>query len=404
MAPATPASIDPTSLENQQDPYPLYRWLRAHEPVHWSERLRMWLVTRRDDVDAILHDTTRWSVERFRDAEHGEEHERAVARILRDWAVYRDPPDHTRLRRLVAAAFTPRRVAAMAPRIQAIVDELLAAMASQGRVDFLEAFAFPLPAAVIAGMLGVPGEDLPAIKRWSDQLARYVGGAAGRQGNAEEVRRGLLDMRDYFADLVRTRRARPADDLVSVMLAGEAADALGHDEAVSNCILLVFAGHETTTNLLGNGLFHLLRHPEQTRLLRARPDLVPSAIEEFLRYDTPVSGTLRIAATDVTLRGQLVREGQVLAAFLAAANRDPEHFSDPDALRIDRSPNEHLSFAPGLHFCLGAPLARLEAAIAVRTLLQIFDDIALLDERPPWKRQVFFRGLTTLPIACRRAE
>jgi len=400
MAPARPDSLDLSTSENQRDPYPVYGWLRAHDPVHWSERLRMWVVTRRDDVHAILHDTGSWSVERFRDADAGGERERAIARILRDWTVYRDPPDHTRLRRLVAAAFTPRRVAGMEPRIQSIVDDLLTGVADRGPVDFLEAVAFPLPAAVIAGMLGVPNEDLPAIKVWSDQLARYVGGAAGRHGNADEVRRGLLEMRDYFADLVRARRARPTDDLVSVLLTGEANDALDHDEVVSNCILLVFAGHETTTNLLGNGLYHLLRHPEQTRLLRTRPNLAATAIEEFLRYDTPVSGTLRIALEDVTIRGRVVPKGQVLAAFLAAANRDPHHFDAPDELRINRQPNEHLSFAPGLHFCLGAALARLEATIALRTILERFEHIDLLDERPPWKRQVFFRGLEALPLVC----
>ncbi len=392
---------DPTS---QRDPYPAYAWLREHEPVHWSARLKMWVVTRYDDVHHILQDTARWSADRFRRIPAALASRRPeiedVARVLRDWAVYRDPPDHTRLRGLLTKAFTPRRIETMAPRIQRIVDELLDATASCGRMDVIADLAFPLPATVIGALLGVPAADLPRVKTWSDQIAAYVGGAQSG-ATIDEAGRGLAGIVAYFRELL-AGRGPGGDDLVSLMLAAEdRGDMFTRDEVVSNCVLLLFAGHETTTNLLGNGLVHLLRHPAQLALLRAEPGRMAGAIEELLRYDAPVAGKIKIAVTDAELHGRRIRGGDLVAIMLAAANRDPRRYPDPDVLDVTRSGAPHLAFGYGIHFCLGAALARLEAQIALTTLFRRYRELALLDDVPQWTPQVFFRGLTALPIAFR---
>lgn len=398
-------TVDPdlTHPANQQDPYPAYRWLREHDPVHWNDRLRMWVVTRHDDVQGVLQEPARYSVDRFRKgsvAGGARDDLEAIGRLLRDWTVYRDPPDHTRLRRLLGRAFTAQRLDALRPRIEALVDGLIAERARAEEIEFLQAFAFPLPAAVVAAILGVPADDLPAIKAWSDRIARYVGGAQG-SGSLDHAKQGVLEAADYFRGLVHERERAPRDDLISVMVAGRRSGEMrSEDEVVANCVLLVFAGHETTTNLLGNGLFHLLRHPEQYRRLREQPDLVPSAVEEFLRFDTPVSGTLRVALDDGELGGRMLRAGDTVALFLASANRDPTRFDQPDQLLIDRG-GHHITFGHGLHFCLGGPLARLEAQIAFRALLAHFEELSLVDSEARWKPQVFFRGLVELPLTLR---
>jgi cytochrome P450 len=398
----TPDLTDPAS---RRDPFPVYRWLRVHDPVHWSERLKMWVVTRYDDVQHVLLDPARFSSDRFRkmDAEfvHRRPDAEDVAAILRDWAVYRDPPNHTRLRGLLNRAFTPRTIELMQPRIRRIVEELLDVMAGSSTPDFIREFAFPLPATVIGGLLGVPAEDLAQIKVWSDQIAAYIGGAQRGRDNIEDARRGLLATCDYFAELIARRRIEGGDDLISLMLAAEdRGDMLSDHEVAANCVLLLFAGHETTTNLLGNGLYHLLERPQQYRLLRDHPELGASAAEEFLRYDPPVSGTIKIVTEPVELRGRRLTAGDMIAAQIAAGNRDPSVFDDPEALRVDRSGPKHLTFGVGIHFCLGAALARMECQIAFAALLRRLPELRLAAEaEPEWKPQLFFRGLARLPIA-----
>ena len=401
--------VDLTHPASRHDPFPVYAWLREHDPVHWSTRLGMWVVTRYDDVQRILQQPTLFSSDRFRrigpefvsrrpDVEE-------IARVLRDWAVYRDPPDHTRLRGLLTKAFTPRRVELMQTRIREIVDALLTRIEDDPEVDFIAAFAFPLPATVIGGLLGVPPADLPQMKTWSDQIAAYIGGAQHGGDNIDEAKRGLLTMFDYFRALISARRADARDDLVTLMLAAEdRGDVLTDDEVVANCVLLLFAGHETTTNLLGNGLYHLLRHPAVYRALQTNRALIPAAVEEFLRYDPPVAATIKIAAEDIELHGRRIEAGAMVAAFMASANRDPREFADPDVLVVPRDGGHHLTFGHGIHFCLGAALARLEAQIAFDRLLERLEAITLVDETPRWKPQVFFRGLATLPLTWRRAS
>jgi cytochrome P450 len=392
--------LDPVHREN---PFPVYRRLREQDPVHWNARLNMWVVTRYDDVEHILHAIDRYSADRFRRIGEGflaeRPHMRDVAGIMRDWAVYRDPPEHSRLRGLLNRTFTPRAIDAMRPQIQVIVDDLLDGMARSDHPDFVADFAFPLPAAVIATMLGVPRGDIGQIKVWSDQIAAYIGGAQAGRDNIEDAKQGLLSTCDYFHRLVADRRSSPRDDLLTLLLGAEdRGDMLSEEEVVANCVLLLFAGHETTANLLANGLFHLLRNPKQAAALRANPGLVATAVEEFLRYDPPVAGTIRVLTQDATLRGRRLLSGALVAAMLAAANRDPQQFDRPDDLDISRSPNRHLAFGHGIHFCLGAGLARLEAQLAFASLMRRFPRLRALDAAPRWKPHVFFRGPRQLRV------
>jgi cytochrome P450 len=393
---------------NLQDPYPLYRWLREEDPVHWSESLRGWAVSRYDDCLDILQHPLRFSADRFRKL--GAEFRSSrpavqdVARVLQDWLVFRDPPDHTRMRRLLHNTFTPRELDAMRPRIQRVVEDLLDGMAGQEKTDFVSEFAFPLPASVIAIMLGAPVEDIDALKRWSDQIAAFIGGHQAETDNVEEARQGAFHLMDYFRDLIAERKGHPRDDLISLMLAAEEdGDALTPEEVVSNCVLLLAAGHETTTNLLGSGLYLLLRHPDQLRLLRHDPELAPGAVEELLRMESPVPAVVKVATEPVELHGREIRPGEMIFPLLGSANRDERRFEQPDALNIARHPNRHLAFGHGIHFCLGGPLARVEAQIAFAALLRRFESIALAGPEPRWMPKIFLRGLESLPVTLRPA-
>lgn len=402
-------NLDPKHPDNLKDPYPMFRWLRENAPVHWNDELHGWLVTRYDDVFHILQNPRIFSSDRFRrTAEQGSGARasvRDVARVLKEWMVFRDPPDHTRLRGLLNLTFTPRRLEAMRPRIQSVVDDLLGQAAERGQMDFIADFAFPLPATVIAIMLGAPLQDIGKIKLWSDRLGAFLGGAQTEHDNMEQARDGIYSLRDYFRELIPQRKSNPGEDLISLMLAAEEdGDMLSEDEVVHNCILLLFAGHETTTNLLGNGLLHLLRNPAQHELLRNDPSLAASAVEEFLRFDSSVPGVVKLTTEPTTIRGQEIDAGTFVVAFLSSANRDPAKFKNPDELDITRRNNRHLSFAFGIHYCLGAPLARLESQIAFTTLFQRLDDLVLLNDDPPWLPQIFLRGLESLPIGFQAAR
>jgi len=396
--------LDLKAPANVADPFPVYRWLRDHDPVHWSESFRAWVVTRYDDVLEIFQQPGLFSSDRFRkvDPAHASQRAevRAVAEVLADWLVFRDPPDHTRLRALLQRSFTPRQLEKNRARIQATIDELLGAVAGRGEMDFIRDFAFPLPALVIALLLGVPGDDLEPIKRWSDRLAAYLGGATDGRDNFGEASAGVASLVDYFRGLLRAKQASPGDDLMSLMLRAEhEGDRLSPDEVVSNCVLLLFAGHETTTNLLGNGLLHLLRHPDQRALLAADPALTESAVEELLRFDGPVPATTKVVLHDGDWRGAPLRRGQLILPFLSSANRDERRFARPDVLDLGRTPNRHLAFAFGIHFCLGAPLARLEAKLAFQALLRRLPQLALADPSPRWKPMIFLRGLESLRVS-----
>lgn len=397
---------DLKSRRNVQDPFRLYAWLRDHDPVHWSASLSAWVVTRYEDVVEIFSRPETFASDRFRkiDERYASDRPsvRAVADVLGHWLVFRDPPDHDRLRGLLQSSFTPKQLASSRDRIQGTVDALLDRVIADGSMDFIRDLAFPLPATVIAGLMGAPEEDLAQIKSWSDRLAAYLGGAVDARDNFDEASAGVAGLVEYFRGLLRERERHARDDLMTLMLAAEHdGDRLTRDEVVANCILLLFAGHETTTNLLGNGLLHLLRHPDQARLVRSEPALLHDAVEELLRYDGPVPATLKIATADVPWHGRTIRRGDMVIPSIASANRDPRQFRDPDTLDVRRHPERHVAFAWGIHFCLGAWLARLEARVVLKTVFRRLPHLAMAPGEPRWKPMIFLRGLESLPLTWR---
>jgi pimeloyl-[acyl-carrier protein] synthase len=375
------------------NPYPLYHRLRAADPVHRTP-MGLWVLTRYDDVVAVLKDP-RFGREGF---------EQILANVYGEGArsmLFRDPPDHTRLRGLVSQAFTPRMIERMRSHIQDIVDRLLDRVQNANAMDVIADLAYPLPVTVICEMLGVPTDAHSGICQWSADLARSVD-AIGMPTDEEVVKRGRVAqqaMLDYFSDLIPERRQTPRDDLLSLLIAAEEqGDRLSEGELLITCILLFVAGHETTVNLIGNGLLALLNHPDELAKLRADLTLLPGAVEELLRYDSPVQRTARITNTDVELDGRKIAKGSLVVTAIGAANRDPAHFPDPDRLDITRRDNRHIAFGFGIHFCLGAPLARLEGQIAIDTLLRRMPGLRLVTSAPEWRESSTLRGLKRLPV------
>jgi len=393
------------------DPYPSLHRLRREDPVHWSDRLGGWMLTRYEDIRSSLRDP-RLSSDRMRPFfAHMPAEARAELQDLDAhmalWAVFNDPPDHTRLRGLMNRAFTSAAVAALRPRIAAIVEALVDDLLAQGgEADFIERFAYPLPATVIAALLGVPQEDVDLLKRWSDDLGSFVLTSRLSADKYTRANAAVRDMNGYFGDLVEARRRNPAGDVASGLAAAqERGDFMSRDELVAACVLLLFAGHETTTHLLGNGLLALLRHPDELARLRAGRDderLVAAAVEEMLRWDGPSLAQVRVVAADYELGGRTLRAGDRVFQMLAGANRDPAVFAEPDRFDISRGDNRHLTFGFGIHFCLGAPLARLEAQTAFPILLRRLAGLELA-AAPDWSDSIVVRGLNRLSISYRAA-
>ena len=391
--------FNPLLPEFHANPYPFYKRLREKEPIHQSP-MGFWVLTRYEDCVAVLRDQ-RFGREEFQQmltAVYGDETEKpALPRSM----LFRDPPDHTRLRALVSKAFTPRMIETMREHIQEIVDRLLDRVQDAGRMDVIEDLAYPLPVTVICEMLGVPVDDHASIRGWSADIARSLDaiGLPSDEGIVERGRKSRRALGDYFRRLVPERRARPQDDLLSGLLAAEEqGDKLTQDEVIAMCLLLFIAGHETTVNLIGNGTLALLRHPDQLTKLRAEPALIGNAVEELLRYDSPVQRTARITTTEVELAGQLLPKGALVITALGAANRDPAQFADPDRLDVTRKDPRHISFGFGIHFCLGAPLARVEGQLALGTLLRRAPDLALAEVNPEWRESSVLRGLKRLNV------
>jgi pimeloyl-[acyl-carrier protein] synthase len=312
--------------------------------------------------------------------------------------MFLDPPDHTRLRSLVSQAFTPRMVESLRPRIQSLVDELLDAVVETGEMDVLADLAYPLPTVVICELLGVPPEDRDKFKTWSADASRLLDGYLDKAAMDKGMVAGMY-LFQYFTDLVEARRAEPRNDLLSAMLAAETAgDKLTHAELLSTATLLFIAGFETTMNLVGNGTLALLRNPDQLERMRKHPSLVRTGVEELLRYDGPVHVTARIAKEDVEIGGEVVRQGEQAVAIIGAANRDPDQFPDPDRLDVGRTPNKHLAFGGGPHFCLGAALARMEGQIAFETMLRRLPGLELATEHPTYRDHYVIRGLDELRV------
>ena len=392
--------FDPRLPEFHADPYPFYHALREKDPVHQSP-MGFWVLTRYDDVVTSLRDP-RYGRDGFApliEATYGPE--TAEGNLPRSMLM-RDPPDHTRLRALVNKAFTPRVIEGMRAHIQAIVDRLLDKVQGARSMDVIDDLAYPLPVTVICEMLGVPLDDQNAIRGWSSDIARSLD-AIGLMADPDIVARGVAARRnltEYFRRLLPERRQHPKADLLSLLIGvEEQGDRLNEGELLAMCLLLFIAGHETTVNLIGNGTLALLEHPDQLARFKDDPALIPSAIEELLRYDSPVQWTARIPNADVEAGGRKIPSGSMVIAAIGAANRDPSHFPDPDRLDIARADNRHLSFGFGIHFCLGAPLARVESQIALGTLLRRMPDLALQTGATlDWRESSALRGLKRLPV------
>ncbi|HEV2955133.1 MAG TPA: cytochrome P450 [Xanthobacteraceae bacterium] len=400
--------FNPADPATNADPFPIFRRLQDEDPVHWSEPVRGWVVTRYDDVRAIALERS-MSADRVRPffaVLPGEEQRRLadLGRYLTLWAVFKDPPDHTRLRGLMNRAFTPRAVEALRPNIARIVDDLLDAIVARGSADLIADFAYPLPASVIMDMLGVPRSDLDVMKVWSDDIALFVGIARATPDKYARAQVGTREMAAYFRRLVAQRRKAPREDMISVLIAAEEqAQHLTEDEIVATCILLLFAGHETTANLIGNGVLAFLRHPGELAKLRARPELAASAVEECLRYDGPSGALARVVAVEHAMGGRTLKQGERVYAWMNAANRDPRRFPDPDRFNIERPDNRHLTFGHGAHFCLGAPLARLEAQIAFPRIFARLEGLELAANTFEWMDSLILRGVKKLPVRFRPA-
>jgi cytochrome P450 len=383
------------------NPYPFYHRLRSLDPIHREETTGGWILTRYADVVMILRHA-RVSSDRARVLPAGVPEEFLPLFAFRANSMLNaDPPKHTRLRLLVSKAFTPAAVEALTPLIQQVVDQSLDAVQAQGHMDLIHDLAYPLPVTVICAMLGVPLEDRDRLKKWADDISATVANLAPNL-RPEQYRlalESLHELRQYLHTIVAQRRAQPHDDLLSALVkAEEQGDRLSEGELYANAVLLLNAGHETTTNLIGNGTLALLQHPEQMHKLRDNPALIPSGVEELLRYDSPVQFTSRVCLEDLTLDGKQLKAGETLLLLLGAANRDPATFADPDRLDVTRTENKHVAFGLGPHFCLGAPLARLEGRIVFETLLRRLPGLHL--KGTPKQRDNFnLRGLESLPVA-----
>ena len=375
-------SYNPTSDSVRNYPYDTYDRMREKDPVHRMRMLDAWVLTRYQDVDMVLRDHRRF----LKDDETADGYRSML---------YSNPPDHTRLRSLVSKAFTPSSVAELQPRIQLMVDELLDELAEKERFDLIEGFAFPLPVTVIAEMLGVPPEDMDRFRGWSNDISLTIEPALTDEQTGR-VQKATEEIFEYFEGVMDQRRRDPKDDMITALMnAEEEGDRLTHEELLATLMLLLVAGNETTRNLIGNGTLALLRNQDQLQRLRDNPDMIDTAMNELLRYDSPVQLDGRIVREDVEIGGNLIRPGQGIICAIGAANRDPAAFDNPNALDIGRREKSHIAFGRGIHHCLGAPLAMLEGRIAFSALIDRFHSMSLAAE-PEFREQVVLRGVEEL--------
>ena len=388
--------LDPEVLA---DPYPLYHRLRREDPVHWDPFLHAWVVTRYPDVIKVLREFTAGrtpSPEKL--TEMGLEALNPIAKVMVKQMLFLDAPAHTRIRNLAGVAFTPEKVNAMRSHVRDIVRSLLQPISAKGSMDVIADLAEPLPCIVTAEMLGLPVEDHRQLKVWSQDFAEMLGNFQHNPDHIPRILKSTDEMTSYFRDKMRRNALRPDGLVASLMNAEVGGDRLTEEEVIANCIVTMVGGQETTTNLIGNGVLALLRHPDQLEKLRANTSLIPSAVEELLRYESPSQHTGRLAPDDVQLGGKQIRKRQAVMAVMAAANRDPERFPDPDRLDITRQDNKHVAFGWGAHFCFGAPLARIEGQVAFEEMLRMFPQWSLKPGPLVWRVNLGLRGLKSLPI------
>jgi cytochrome P450 len=397
----------PSDPQFRADPFPIYRRLRDEDPAHWSAELKAWVLTRYDDVKRVCLDG-RMSSDRLRpffaSLPPGEARRMAeLIRILTLWMVFRDPPEHTRLRRLASRVFHVRSIQALRPNVAALTAWLLERIGERESFDFIAEFAGPLPALVIIDMLGAPRGELERLKRLSDEMALFIGSARASEAKYARAEAATREMAELFRGLIAERRAAPRDDLLSQLVHLEdEGDRFTEDELVATCLLLLFAGHETTTHHLANGLAALTRFPAEMEKLRRDPALAAAAVEELLRYDGPIGAQVRIALEPQSFHGRTFQSGERVFLMMNAANRDPRAYPDPDRVALARNGVAHLTFGFGPHLCLGFPLARLEGQTALPALLARWREIEVADGSLEWLDSLVLRGMKTLPLRVRR--
>lgn len=395
---------DPVTIQN---PLPPLLWLQEHDPVHWSDLLKGWIFSRYEDVRAVQIGRD-MSADRltpfYRSLDNGTQDKlEEVVRLLNTWVAFKDPPDHARLRQVMNRAFNPGIVRKLESRIGDIVHHLIGQLQGRGEFDFIADFANPLPATVIMDLLGVPYHHMKDLQDWSGWIQPFLGGATTSDEKYAMAVLGMRHMAAFFQDIIASRDPAREDDLIANLLRARAANELTDDEIIGMCILFLFAGHETTTNLIGNALRAFLAHPEDLVALRADPALMAGAIEEVLRWDGPTGALVRVVAMDHTRMGRQLRTGERVFIMVNAANRDPRKFPDPERFDIRRAPNPHLSFNTGVHFCLGAPLARAEAITALNHFLAAFHSIEIVGDGPEYMDTMVMRGVKSLKIRVKEA-
>lgn len=384
-------------------PYRVLAQLREEDPVHWSSELKGWVLTRYADVKTALEDETTYSASRmqpFFDSLSEEKAEKVamLRRYIPLWLVFRGPPDHTRLRQALRAPLAQKAMLGLRENVSDLVDKLIDGFIAKGSANLMEDFALQLPGSVILDMLGAPRSDLQALTHDTNELQLFLGQAQGSRDRYARADAGARHMRDYFVNLVASKRTNPGTDLTTMLVEYARNGTMSEDELIAYCILLFFGGQETTANLIGNGLISLIKHPAELQKLRDRPELARSATNECLRYNGPIGAVVRVVSRDIELGGKTIRAGERVFAMVSAANRDPDQFVDPDRFDIERVGNRHVTYGQGRHFCLGAPLANLEAEIALSKLVTRLDGLALGSEELDWRDGLNMRGVTSLPL------
>ena len=396
--------FDPRDPDVIQRPLETLLRLQAEDPVHWSPLLKGWVLTRHEDVKAVQMNSgvTSDRLTPFFDSQQGEERAKLadLIRYLNTWVVFKDPPDHTRLRTLLNKVVTPAVMRDLEAGIAELADGLLDRIEARGdgRFECISEFANPLPASVIMDLLGIPREDMEALRDWSMQLQPFLGNATSTGDKYETGRAGIVAMADYFRAAAEDRKARPRGDVISHFVMLQQSGQISEEELIGSCILFLFAGHETTTNLIGNGIRALLQNPEQKAKLIAAPSLAASAVEEMLRFEGPTGAVVRVVKEPFEMRGKTLRKGDRVYAMVNAANHDPEVFENAAQFDIARTPNRHLTFNHGIHFCLGAPLARAEGRIAITRLFARFPKVALASDTAEYMDTLTMRGVREMPM------
>jgi cytochrome P450 len=394
------------SDEILQDPYPTYARLHEEGPLHYVQvggKWAVWSIFSYAECSSIAKDP-RLSAKRAqqmllslpisRQSEFKE-----LARMLGLWLIFMDPPEHTRLRKLLNKGFSPAAIEGLRPQVESIVDRMLKPLTPGSEIDLMREFANPMPVRIILEMLGIPQDLRDTFVEWSRAIAVFRGSPDRTVEQARAAQDALVELTDFFRKTVAERRRNKGNDLISLLIdIEEEGEVLTEEELYAQCIALLFAGHETTRNLIGNGMYTLLRHPQETAELREKPEMIRTAVEEILRYESPVQFTARVLKEDIEVCGQRIPRKWTMLCMLGAANRDPKKFKDPNQLNLKRLNNEHLAFSAGPHFCIGAQLARLEGQIALLNLVQRFPEMKLAGPRPQWASTFGFRGLQSLPV------